>query len=356
MFLVDLLKNPFDYDVESPRKSPRKRTITIYVNLHSDELTLPEPLVMDSTMANHQELVDAHRIGICQLYTKTSTTHYRQQLAEMKEVYKEPTVNEANYSFFQKFSTPAARYDHAEHSPAVLRAHKVTAERFRETVGKDYHHRAMYDDFYSYRRIYEHNKEWEIPTRIDDSWYTMGIYILGFHYTPLNKILLIQESLRYKGELPDQADTPMPADLPYATAPDPHFLDDYAELQKENLMNVDVSQRLAFMLGSKVPLGENPIDVFGVTRYRSVTLSSILKYFKAVGFDNVNVIDFGCRSVRYIDYNDDADIALRTPLLRERSDREKERGEIEGLRTKRATKRLPKRKKRATAKYKLPKK
>jgi len=75
----------------------------------------------------------------------------------------------------------------------------------------------------------------------------------------------------------------------------------YVQLQRYNLLNEDYAKRIAKMI-TGVPYSLNYFDhtsqMFrGIKKSNTIYLSSIIYYFKKLGFDHVNIIDHSCNVV-----------------------------------------------------------
>jgi hypothetical protein len=78
-------------------------------------------------------------------------------------------------------------------------------------------------------------------------------------------------------------------------------LQDYQELQKRNILNVQVVENIGKIYGidlSCVFSRPTTKNYTYIEHYDGVWLSEILEFFKLLGYDHVNIIDLACRSYR----------------------------------------------------------
>jgi hypothetical protein len=300
-----------DFTVEETPIPRTKSTITIYIRLESGESNDPEQLVYDPrTMCRHRVVSEANRVGICNVFEmdemRPAAVNWQiNQLRQLYHSYK--SVHQANLAYLAtinsiKFRTMAledsssdianiARLRHMERVPYItskgkrlFEAHNMTKKEFNEQMVKEYYER----DRGGHLRVYHVNKKWTTHDAVDDPHeadvpptYFMGVYIIGTRHSTVDLIDKITQD-----EL-----IPIPS-LARASS-HPEFIDKFQDIQQQNLMNVDVSKRI-----SDKPFGQVITDKFtGIPHYTKTDLSHILKFFKDVGFDYVNIIDAGCRMV-----------------------------------------------------------
>jgi hypothetical protein len=300
-----------------------KRTITIYLNMHSSDKAFPEPLVETPDMANHIVVSETNRVGICGLsrgFNSTEQFKYVSSLRKHYEQYKDSAM-EGNSEYFIKFARGYMfQYVADKMVPSVRAAHQdLDEETYEKMILPEYRNRASLDNPGKAQRVYHTNKSWSTNNNIKDtSNFTMGMYIVGMHHCPpaLERRL---KDIYYDYEAYSFPRTP-----PEHPGISEDFFEMFRALQTLNLMNVAVSERLAEGLGAKeIPLGTEPSKSTGILQYKRTTLTHILNYFKDLGFDYVNIVDASCRYTE-MDYKNPEEVTQIRTLLRQQSERETE--------------------------------
>jgi hypothetical protein len=298
-----------------------KRTVTLYLNMHSSDKAYPEPLVETPDMAKHIVVSETNRVGICGFsrgFNSTEQFKYVSSLRKHYAQYKDSAM-EGNSEYFIKFSRGYMfQYASDKMVPSVREAHQdLDEETYEKTILPEYRTRALLDNPGKSQRVYHTNKSWSTNNNTkDESMFTMGMYIVGMHHCP--QVL----ERRLKDIYYDYEAYSFPRIPPEHPGISEDFFGMFNSLQTLNLMNVAVSERLAEGLGiQEVPLGTEPSETTGILRYKRTTLTHILKYFKDLGFDYVNIVDASCRYTE-MDYTNPEEVAQVRTLLRQQSKRE----------------------------------
>jgi len=312
-----------------------KRTVTIYLNIHSSDDAYPEPLVQTPDMAKHIVVSETNRVGICGFsrgFNVTEQFKYVTKLRNHYAHYKESAMI-GNTEYFSKFSR-GYLFEYAANNqiPHLRDAYKDLDEKtYTSVVLPEYRVRSLWDNPGKALRVYHTNKSWSTtndPT--ERANFTMGMYIVGMHHCPpalekrLRDVYYNYEAYSFPRMPPH--DPSIPAD----------FFGMFKALQSLNLMNVEVSERLSEALGiQEFPLGmDTSFESTGILRYKKTTLTHILKYFKDLGFDYVNIVDASCRYTE-MDYKNPEEVSRVSKLLRQQSTKEtdtyEQQSETEGL-------------------------
>jgi hypothetical protein len=298
-----------------------KRTVTIYLNIHSSDDAYPEPLVQTPDMANHIVVSETNRVGICGFsrgFNVTEQFKYVTKVRKHYAHYKESAMD-GNSEYFSKFSR-GYLFDSAAKNliPAIRDVHKdLDEETYVKVVLPEYRMRSLWDNPGKSLRVYHTNKSWSTTDDVgEESNFTMGMYIVGMHHCPP----ALERRLKEVYYDYDAYSFPrMPPEHPGISA---DFFGMFKALQSLNLMNLDVSERLAEALGTQeLPIGTESAYSTGILRYKQTTLTHILKYFKDLGFDYVNIVDASCRYTE-MNYKRPHTVSQVRKLLRQQSGKE----------------------------------
>lgn len=297
-----------------------RRTITIYVDLHSTDDVDPPPLPKDPHMAKNTVVVEAGRIGVCNFETKVHNPQQQKShliyLSNLYDRERKLSIAQANREYFLTLSP--SKFEQSQHRPSLLKEHGMTQDEFSEHVLPEYQFRAENHVFDHSHRSYLSNKRWGTNANLEESGnYYMGVYVIEVHNTTDEQYEAFHNA--YEDGLTDVE----------WKAPD-HVLRrklrlGFEGLQKRNLMNVEVSQMLCRKLGKpELPFGTRiSSETTGIARYERTDLVHILRYFFNLGFEYVNLIDQGCRYLN-VDYKDPESIKSGFTLARQQSAAEKE--------------------------------
>jgi len=312
------LPDPVEDIKHHVRKEILRRTITIYIDLHSSDDVHPEPLPKDPHMAKHIVVVEAGRIGVCNFETKVNNPQQqRSHLIDLSNVYdRKLSIVQANREYFLTLSP--SKFEQSQHRPSLLQEHGMTKDEFSEHVLPEYKFRAENHLFDHSHRSYLSNKRWGTKPDLEEAGnYFMGVYVIEVHHTTDEQYEAFHNAY----------DDGM---IEVQWKPPDHLLRrklrvGFADLQRRNLMNVEVSQMLCRKLGKRdMPFGTRiSSETTGIARYERTDLVHILRYFFNLGFEYVNLIDQGCRYLN-VDYGDPEAIKSGFTLARQHSAAEKE--------------------------------
>lgn len=307
------------------RKELLRRTITIYVDLHSSDDLHPKPLPTEEeepNMAKNIVVVEAGRIGVCNFEADVhNPEQQRSNIIYLSNIYdraRKLTIAKANQEYFSTLKPD--KFEQVQHNQLLLNAYGIPKDAFVEHVLPEYQFRAQNQVFDQSYRSYLSNKRWGTSGDVEEAGnYFMGVYIIEFHNTTDEEYETFRNA--YEDGMMDVSWKP----------PD-HLLRrklrlGFESLQKLNLMNVEVSQMLCRKLRKPdMPFGFGTSissSTTGIDRYNRTDLVHILKYFFNLGFEYVNIIDQGCRYLK-VDYNDPEAIKSGFTLARQHSAAEKE--------------------------------
>lgn len=304
--------DPGVLDFSPVQPNAGKSTITIFINLHSIESYNPPKLEFTDLMASHRVISEANRIGVCAFGRNHTTADEIAYLRQIRKIYThhKRKAMRGNTEFFKKTNRQHVFTNLHQHSEEL---HNVDQDTFLRWLQGEYTQRLIHNSPTDASRIYTADKVW--GTRNDATEhenYIMGVHIIAFHHTDKSMVQKIRDL--YYNQTYSWSSMP----------PDTHgipddFFSKFKPLQSTNLMNLEVSQKL-----SDLPFGYNESsEITGIPRYSRTSLSHLLLYFKNVGFDYVNMIDSGCRSIGDLDYTKDEDVKEAYPLMRTRSAEEK---------------------------------
>lgn len=305
------------------RKELLRRTITIYIDLHSTDDLHPVPLPTeeeDPYMAKNIVVVEAGRIGVCNFEVDVHNPRQQRSLiGHLSRIYdraRKLTIAQANQEYFSTLKP--TKFEQVQHYPLLLKEYGMTKDQFVEHLLPEYSFRAKNHIFDNSHRSYISNKRWGTSSDVEESGnYYMGVYIIEAHNTTDEFYEDFQNAyddglIDVRWKAPDHV-TRLKLKL------------GFEELQKRNLMNVEVSQMLCRKLRKPdMPFGTAISDTTtGINRYNRTDLIHILKYFFNLGFEYVNLIDQGCRYLN-LDYGDPEAIKSGFTLARQHSAAEKE--------------------------------
>lgn len=209
----------------------------------------------------------AARPGTCTFWYRKTTTEILEKIEEKKVIYQDKPIHTGNDIFaenFQPFNDSMFDENKSKvlqaspgYKPEELKAlHQERTSPFRSLV---------YDRSYSLE---------------DDSGaIIMGIFIINAQDSEREVVFEYPETITTK---PDEF-TPIRA---------PYVKDDYLELQKRNLLNVEVAKHILPEGFRRSSISE---DFTNIPHYENITLSDILLFFGNLGYDYVNIIDDACR-------------------------------------------------------------
>jgi len=229
-----------------------KKKITIWVNLHGSNLQtkLPDGLPLHTSIAA--------RPGTCTFWFKETPTKILEKIEEKKVIYKDKPIHAGNDIFAEKFQPfNVSMFD--ENESEVL---KGSPKYDREDL------RALHQERTSPLRSLVYDRSYSLEN--DDAAGIMGIFIINAQDSGREVVFEYPKTITTSDE----------------------FTDDYLELQKKNLLNVDVAKHI-------LPEGFRRSDVVddftNILHYEKITLSDILLFFGKLGYDYVNIIDDACR-------------------------------------------------------------
>jgi len=243
----------------------KMKVVTIYISMHGEAL-LTKPIDTSNTVISSS-------IGLCQvdsldLKEKVDRINYA------RSIYSKYSISQANSLYIKNVWNPFK-------TAFALNLKSLLTPSFRE----DYPNESRIDIARRYLKSYA--EEDFIRSYTTDKKYTiesdgnlelfMGVYFI-------------------------HSNVPMPA---FYTNCDDLIPDKsnkmYVQLQRYNLLNEDYSKRIAKMI-TGVPYSLNYFDYVsqmfrGIKKSNTIYLSSIIYYFKKLGFDHINIIDHSCNVV-----------------------------------------------------------
>jgi len=358
-----------------------KSTITIYVRLESSEPYNPPPLEEHVSMCKHRVVSEANIIGLCNIFlaSELNIDSVQKKLEKLRRDYSDKSVHQANVDYlldlddlrfhhmsFQEYADWLHVLTKTMYDP-LPRPHYITESLKKLKEEHDHRELAILrslirnyirrgrgakekKDTTSPRsanapreleestepettslRIYDFNKVWRhaTATRDDPRNYFMGVYIVGVHHASkklVDKVRICMNDPSMKPLPKELDDFPTGVRLPAETYPwqhtwfIPNFFDSFKTLQQQNLMNVAVSSLL-----SDVPFGKNIIEhgrFTGITHYEQTDLVHVTRFFKAIGFQYVNIIDASSRIIP-VAPKDESRYAEMHTRMRSRSAKEK---------------------------------
>jgi len=259
-----------------------KKKITILIDLHGRNLSTQ----IDEGVPLHTSL--AVRPGICSFGSKTTTTQTLIELEDKKRIYKGKPIRVGNDEFagqFQPFTDEA--FD--------LNVDEIMKESPGYTVEEL---KRLYQERKSPRRNIMFDRIYTIEN--DDRAIKMGIYIINAQH----------DGRDVEFEYP----VVIPTSDVFTPSRSQYIKEDYTELQKRNLLNVDVANFISHGGFRTSRISE---DFTNLSHYEALKLSDILLYFGRLGYDYVNIIDDACRNEK-----------LPPQIRREHSDKEHVRNDI----------------------------
>jgi hypothetical protein len=281
----------------------KMKVATIYISMHGEAL-LTKPIVSSNTVISSS-------IGLCQV-DSTDLKEKIDRINYARSIYSKYSISQANSLYIKNVWNPFK-------TAFALNLKSLLTPSFRE----DYPNESRIDIARRYLKSY--SEEDFIRSYTTDKKYTiesdgnlelfMGVYFIHGN-VPMSALYTNCDDL-----IPDKSNKL------------------YVQLQRYNLLNEDYAKRIAKMI-TGVPYSLNYFDhvseMFrGIKKSNTIYLSSIIYYFKKLGFDHVNIIDHSCNVVY-----------TETPpsIQREISTEQKTRGKqltktLGGKRKKRKTKR-----------------
>jgi len=255
------------YEKKTPIPLPIQTKVsvaTIYISMHGETM-LTKPIHESNT-------VIAGSIGLCQ----TESSNLKEKIDKInyaKGLYARYPISQAN-AFYIKYAWNPYDRGFMINLPSLLSSSFKTEypNESRLDVARRYLKTYSEEDFI---RSYTTDKKYEIDE--DGTELFAGVYFI-------------------------HSNIPMPY---LKTTCDDLIVDKsnehYVQLQRYNLLNEEYSKRIAKMItGVQYSLNqfESVSKMFhGIKKYKRVYLSSILYYFKKLGFDHVNIIDNSCNVV-----------------------------------------------------------
>jgi surface protein len=237
-----------------------KKKITIFIFLHGDNLKdeLPRDLPLHTSIAV--------RPGTCTFFLYKSTTDTLEKIETMEKHYHDKPIFEGNAIYREMFQ-PFQDYYFEENEKDVMTA--VPGFPREELL-------ALHQERTSPLRRLMHNRKYTISD--DKLAPMMGIFIINAQENGREIEFTYPESIDIK-------------DRPFREDRSMYIKDDYMNLQRRNLLNVEVANSL-FPGGFKL---ESNDDYTNIDHVPSITLLDIIRFFEKMGFDYVNIIDEGCR-------------------------------------------------------------
>ena len=231
------------------------KVVTILIRMHGYNLedfledVLPE--------APTHTIVGGTRVGLCK-QTDPGTLDY---LRKLRHIYNENKMSVANNLYKGVFFNET---DIERNRPLLSKFFKGTPAELEEE----------YKNAEDENRMYLTDRGFFLMREINNIF--DGIFLVHTTDPTLEPLLLPTTSIelnnRYKSRIA------------------PLLLEQANQLQKQNLLNVDVATKVG------VGMHEDITTVFtGIPQYKTVRLSDILNYFGRLGVEHVNVIDEACR-------------------------------------------------------------
>lgn len=231
------------------------KVVTILIRMHGYNVeefledVLPE--------APTHTVVGGTRVGLCK-QTDPGTLDY---LRKLRHIYNENKMSVANNLYKGVFFNET---DIERNRPLLSKFFKGTPAELEEE----------YKNTEDEKRMYLTDRVFHL-IREDQNIFD-GIFLVHTTDPTLEPLLLPTESVvlnyRYKSRIA------------------PLLLEQANQLQKQNLLNVDVATKVG------IGIHEDITTVFtGIPQYKNVRLSDILNYFGRLGVEHVNVIDEACR-------------------------------------------------------------
>jgi len=260
---------PFEIVVEVPEVtlSAVTKSITIYIDMHG--MNLPDKL--PTTILN---TIIGGSPGLC-TFKQTHDTMDKtlMKIDRLKRIYQGQKISDANTIYSKEFSglknLGFLRDDSHKLIPSITPTSwtwpKARNEYFKRRYSFDYLRSYIHDRLFSYED--------------DASAVTMGIYVIdNKEYSDISLKYAVMS--KFTPERQERIGT----------------LDLYQQLQKQNLLNVNVAKQWA-RGGFDLPF---TTEYTTIEHYKEIKLSHILDFFKSLGYDHVNIIDEGCRMERGI--------------------------------------------------------
>ena len=226
-----------------------KNTVTISIYLHGKNLT--EPL-KDKLPSDFSHMAIAGAYGLCRFIQDITVDERLKTITHLKEVYQ-GKIKHGNDVYLKEFTQGSTKKAVENHEKILM----------QETPYLEFEQlKQLYEQPYEYHRGFLEDRYYTIE---DDSFAkTMGIFIINEKIDGVNK------------------------EREYANI---SCLPEYQELQKLNLINVEVAKQI-LPDGLPCTIEDN---YTGIPHYNGIRLSDILIYFKKMGYDYVNILDHGCR-------------------------------------------------------------
>ena len=237
-----------------------KKKITIFIFLHGDNLKdeLPFDLPLHTSIAV--------RPGTCTFFLNKNTTETLEKIKIMEENYRDKPIFAGNVIYREMFQ-PFQDLYFEENETDVMTA--IPGYPREDLL-------ALHQERTSPLRRLMHNRRY---TMLDDKLAPiMGIFIINAQENGSEIEFTYPESINIK-------------DRPFREDRSMYIKEDYMSLQRRNVLNVDVANSL-FPGGFQLESADNYTNI---QHLPSITLLDILRFFKKMGFDYVNIIDEGCR-------------------------------------------------------------
>lgn len=265
----ELYKQEREKYVEKPKETvypvTKAKVVTIYISMHGETM-LTKPIHESNTVISGS-------IGLCQ----TESSNLKEKIDKInyaKSIYSRYPTSMANSLYIENAWNPYEK-GFMLNLPTLLSPSFTTEypNESRFDVATRYLKTYSEDDFI---RSYTTDKKYEIAPDGTTELFA-GIYFIHSN-VPMLELKTTCDDL-----IKDKSDK------------------NYVQLQRYNLLNEEYSKRIAKNI-TGVPYSLNQFafvtqDFRGIKKYRRVYLSSILYYFKKLGFDHVNIIDNSCNVV-----------------------------------------------------------
>jgi hypothetical protein len=266
----ELYKQEQEKYVEKPKirshyPLTKARVVTIYISMHGETM-LTKPIHESNTVISGS-------IGLCQ----TESSNLKEKIDKInyaKGIYARYPTSVANSIYIENAWNPYEK-GFMLSLPTLLSPSFITEypNESRLDVATRYLKSYSENDFI---RSYTTDKKYEIAPDGTTELFA-GIYFIHSN-VPMVELQTTCDDL-----IKDKSDK------------------NYVQLQRYNLLNEEYSKRIAKRI-TGVPYSLNQFEFVseefrGIKKYRRVYLSSILYYFKKLGFDHVNIIDNSCNAV-----------------------------------------------------------
>jgi hypothetical protein len=229
-------------------------TVTILIHMHGGMATNRIPEIPTHTVLGGS-------VGLCQL-SMTVPLLYR--IGGLRKLYTLLPISKANIV-----------YSHSDHVNIHYTEDKegIDKDHPGETAENLLEQYEMARKKRNFKRVYKLERRYSIED--DRHAKNMGIFIIESKHPALKTFIsTISELPILQGKFSGESD--------------------FDDLQKQNIINVEVSRTFGGLHNSD---GELPItdDYTGIPHYSGITLSSLLHFFGNLGIRHVNIIEVACR-------------------------------------------------------------